>query len=78
VQPGKVATSGFRAARFYPMNRDVFENYNLDAAEESSPNEGVLLSHREDTAHTFPTCTFRYKVTASSFHMSTSDSTSKS
>jgi len=45
VQTGKIATSGFRATGLLPLNRNVCEDFDFDAAtEEHRPCAGALLS----------------------------------
>jgi hypothetical protein len=73
VQTGKFATSGFRATGLHPVNRNIFEHFDFDAAtEEHNPCAGALLSRKESATQTASVCAFSSEVAGSSALKTTS------
>jgi hypothetical protein len=73
VQTGKIATSGFRTTGLYPVNRNIFEDFDLYAAtEEHDSCAGALLSRKESATQTASLCAFSSVVAGSSALKTTS------
>jgi hypothetical protein len=72
VQTGKIATSGFRATALRPVNRNIFEGFDFDAAtEEHNPCAGALLSRKEFVTQKASVCAVSSDI-AGSFALKTS------
>jgi hypothetical protein len=76
VQTGKIATSNFTAIGLHQLKRNIFEDFDFDAAtEEHNPCEGALLSRKESATQTASLCAFSSDAVGSSTLKTTSNST---
>jgi hypothetical protein len=58
---GKNGTSGFRATGLHLLKRNIFENFDSDAAkEEQIPCAGALLSRKESATQLSLTLCFQF------------------
>jgi len=77
VQAGKIATSSFRATGLHPLNRNIFADFDFDAAtEEHNPCAGTLLLRKESATQRASLCAFSSEVAGNSALKTTTYSTS--
>jgi hypothetical protein len=72
----KIATMGIGATGQHPLNRNIFEDFDFDAAtEKHNPCTGDLLSRKESATQVAKICAFSSEVAGSSALKTTSHST---
>jgi hypothetical protein len=71
----KIATVGFRATGLHPLKRNIFEDFNFDAATEEHNSFAGLLSPKVSATQTASLCAFSSEVTGSCALKATSYST---
>jgi hypothetical protein len=66
VQTGKISTSGFSITGLYPLNKNIFEHFDFDAAtEEHNFCARALLSLKESASQTVSLCDLSSEVAGS-------------
>jgi hypothetical protein len=76
VQTGEIATSGFRATGLHPLNRNIFEDFDIDAAtEQHNLCAGTLLLRKEFTIQRVSLYAFSSEVAGNSALKTTTYST---